>query len=234
MPSWPIHLAIAKKLNQKLKIDKDLFYYGNILPDVNKRYNLNRDEAHYYGIPFSFCPKEEQIDINKFLNDYHNNLNNPLVLGYYCHLMTDNYFNEYIYKKCWVLDKDNNIIGIRLKNGKIHHITKEDPKNEKRKYKHHDFELYGRNICDIDAVPKDKEKIYNNIKFIKHGFLTKEIVDDRFNYFHDKYLKDVKLSLSERIFKDKYYLFSREELDKVFNDCYKYILNELDKINKHF
>ena len=52
------------------------------------------------------------ININKFLNTYKNELNNDLILGYYSHLLTDTYFNNVVYTKCWVQDINNNIIGI--------------------------------------------------------------------------------------------------------------------------
>lgn len=229
MPSWPVHFAVAKKLNEKLKINPDLFYYGNILPDVGNKFNLDRDKVHYYGIPYSFCPKEEKIDINRFLIDYKDNIYNPLVLGYFCHLLTDNYFNEAIYKKCWVLDKDNNVIGIKLKNNKIKKILPNDS-HEARKYKHHDFELYGRYIYDPNIVPKDKQKIYDNLYCIKKNYLSKAIIDDRFDYFQNKYLKDSKLSLYEKIFKHKYLLFTKNELDKIFHDCCTYILTEINNL----
>ena len=210
MPSWPVHFAVAKEVNKKFKLDEDLFYYGNILPDVDSKFNISRYKTHYYGIPFDFCPNEEEIDINRFLNDYKNNLDNPLILGYYSHLLTDNYFNEITYKKCWVQDKNSNVIGIRLNNGKILDILKNDPKRKKRRYKHHDFELYGRYVFDKTIIPKNKEKIYDNIKYVKSGYLNKEIVNDRFKEFNNYYIKTNKLSIKEKIFRHRYYLFTKE------------------------
>lgn len=66
MPSWSIHLAIAKKVNSKLNLNKDLFYYGNLIPDVDENTLIGRDEAHYdnHNIPFPNCPKEYMIDTN--------------------------------------------------------------------------------------------------------------------------------------------------------------------------
>ena len=230
MPSWPIHFAIAKEVNKVLNLDNDLFYYGNILPDIGNKFNINRDDVHYYGIPFEFCPKEERIDLERFLKDYKEYLDNPLILGYYSHLLTDNYYNEIVYKRCWILDNNGNIIGIRLKNGSIHNIPIDDPRKEKKKYKHHDLELYGRYIYDKNIIPKDKLKIYDNIKYVKNGYLTKEIVDDRFIQFDSNYPKNSKLSLKEKLFKNKYYLFIKEELDNMFNDCCKLIISEINKL----
>ena len=72
------------------------------------------------------------ININKFLNTYKNELNNDLILGYYSHLLTDTYFNNVVYTKCWVRDTNNNIIGIKFKNNKIKYIDIEDKKKLKR------------------------------------------------------------------------------------------------------
>ena len=135
MPSWPIHLSIAKKVNEKLKLNKDLFYYGNLIPDVDKNSSINRYQAHYYdkNLPCFNCPKEHMINIDLFLKDYKDNLSNPLILGYYCHLLADYYYNLKVYTTKWVCDEENNIIGIKLKNNKIVSLDKEGKKKNKKK-----------------------------------------------------------------------------------------------------
>ena len=135
MPSCSIDLAIAKKVINKLNLNKDLFYYGNLIPDVDKNALIGRDKAHYdnHNIPFLNCPKEYMIDVDLFLKDYKEKLSNPLILGYYCHLLTDNFYNNEIYSNIWVQDSKHNIIGIKLKNGKILNIDKEDKIEEKEK-----------------------------------------------------------------------------------------------------
>ena len=67
MPSWSIHLAIAKKVSDKLKVDKDLFSFGSLIPDTGKDCKLGRYEAHYYNenLPYANCPKEKMIDLNR-------------------------------------------------------------------------------------------------------------------------------------------------------------------------
>ena len=175
MPSWSVHLAIAKKANTKLKLNEDLFLYGNLIPDVDKGTKITRYEAHYYNenLPFPTVPQEKMIDINKFLNVYKDALNNPLILGYYSHLLTDQYYNEKIYTTKWIQDENNNIIGIKF-NNKILKIGKEDTKKLKRKYKHKDFELYGKYLFNDGyvSIPKNKELIKENSKYLKNNFLT--------------------------------------------------------------
>lgn len=234
MPSWSIHLAVAKKVNEKLKLNKDLFYYGNLIPDVDKGTWLGRYEAHYYNsnLPFPTCPKEHMIDINLFLEDYKDKLSNPLILGYYSHLLTDNFYNNEIYTNKWVQDDKNNIIGIQLKDGKILNIDVEDKKRQKRKYKHKDFELYGKYLFKNKQIelPKDVLIIKNNIRYLKNKFLTDELVDCRMNYLNNNFKKFNKLKFKELIIQHNYKLFSKKELDKIFDDCVDIVLQRIMEV----
>ena len=129
------------------------------------------------------------ININKFLNTYKNELNNDLILGYYSHLLTDTYFNNVVYTKCWVQDINNNIIGIKFKNNKIKYIDIEDKKKQKRKYKHKDFELYGKYLYQdgLVDIPKDINIVMSNIDKLIPKFLNKELVNHRFNYLQNDF-----------------------------------------------
>lgn len=83
IPSWGIHLKLAKKINKKLNLDNDLFTFGNLIPDVDNDSIYTRRDAHYYtGIKFKKCPNELEIDLKKFLNDYKDRLKDPMILGY--------------------------------------------------------------------------------------------------------------------------------------------------------
>lgn len=233
MPSWSVHLAIAKKVNAKLKLNEDLFLYGNLIPDVDKGTKITRYEAHYYNenLPFPTVPQEKMIDINKFLNVYKDALNNPLILGYYSHLLTDQFYNEKIYTTKWIQDENNNIIGIKF-NNKILKIGKEDTNKLKRKYKHKDFELYGKYLFNDSyvSIPKNKELIKENSKYLKNNFLTDELIDHRFNYLNNEFTKFNKLSLYEKIFKHKYCLFTKNELDIIMDECIEMIITKIKEV----
>lgn len=234
MPSWPIHLAVAKKVNKKLKVNQELFLYGNLIPDVDKGTSITRYDAHYYNenLPFPTVPQEKMIDINKFLDVYKNKLNNPLILGYYSHLLTDQFYNERVYTNKWLQDEKNNIVGIKLKNNKILKIDIEDKKGLKRKYKHYDFELYGRYLFSDNKliIPTDTELIKKNIDCLEGKFLTDELVEYRINYLKSEFKKINKLSLKEKIFKHNYKLFTKTELDNLFNECIDMILEKIKQI----
>ena len=233
MPSWPVHLVIAKKVNAKLKLNEDLFLYGNLIPDVDKGTKITRYEAHYYNenLPFPTVLQEKMININKFINVYKDALNNPLILGYYSHLLTDQFYNEKIYTTKWIQDENNNIIGIKF-NNRILKIGKEDTKKLKRKYKHKDFELYGKYLFNDGYVfiPKNKELIKENSKYLKNNFLTDKLIDHRFNYLNNEFTKFNKLSLYEKIFKHKYCLFTKNELDIIMNECIEMIITKIKEM----
>lgn len=234
MPSWSIHLAIAKKVNEKLKLNEDLFLYGNLIPDVDKDTFITRYEAHYYNenLPFPTVPQEKMIDINKFLDIYINKLNNPLILGYYTHLLTDQFYNEKVYTTRWVQDDKNNIVGIKFKNNKILKIDIEDKKKLKRKYKHYDFELYGKYLFNDNkiTIPTNTKLIKDNIAYLDKKFLTDDLVEYRINYLKNKFTDFNKLNFKEKLFKHNYKLFTKEELDCIYNDCYIYIISEINKL----
>ena len=233
MPSWSIHLAIAKEISKKLNINDDSFLYGNLIPDVDKGTSISRYNAHYYGdLPFPNCPRENMIDINTFISDYKDNISNPLILGHYCHLLTDNFYNNVVYSKCWVLDDNHDIIGIKLKNGKVIYVDSEDKKKIKKHYKHRDFELYGKYLFNngLVVIPSDIETIVKDIKCLKDDFLDENMVVKRFSYLNDKFKKFNKLSLKEKVLKHNYKLFTKEELDKLYFECIEYILTEIKKL----
>lgn len=175
------------------------------------------------------------IDIDHFLTDYKEYLSNPLILGYYCHLLVDNFYNNEVYSNKWVQDEDHNIIGIRFKNGKILNIDVEDKKRQKAKYKQGDFELYGKYLFRDKKVelPKNRAIVKSNIQYLKNHFLNDELVDHRFDYLNNEFGAFNKLKLNELIFKHHYKLFSKEELDKIFEDCTNMVLEKLMKVNDH-
>ena len=231
MPSWSIHLTIAKRVNNILGLNEDLFLYGNLIPDVDKETTITRYEAHYYNknLSFTTVPKEKMIDIDKFLSVYKEKLHNPLILGYYSHLLTDQFYNEIVYTSKWVQDENNNIIGIKLNNNKILKIDIDDRKRLKQKYKHRDFELYGKYLFNDGYVfiPKNYKIVKENAIYLKDKFLTNELIDYRFNYLNNGFVKFNKLSILEKLFKHKYKLFTKEELDTIMEECIEMVVNKI-------
>mgnify|MGYP000700159738 CR=1 FL=1 len=185
--------------------------YGNLIPDVDKGTTITRYEAHYYNekLPFPTVPKEKMIDINKFLSVY----------------------LKKVYTSKWVQDDNNNIIGIRF-NNKILKIDIDDKKRLKRKYKHRDFELYGKYLFNDGyiSIPKNINLVKENAVYLKDKFLTDELIDYRFNYLKNDFAKFNKLSLSEKLFKHNYKIFTKKELDTIMEECIEMVINKIREV----
>ena len=89
-----IHMCVAKKVNEKLKMNERELMLGTIAPDISKQVGETKYKSHFL--------KEEREDstpdIKEFLNLYKQELNKPFEMGYFIHLLTDKYwFSDYIY-----------------------------------------------------------------------------------------------------------------------------------------
>ena len=64
-------------------------------------------------------------------------------------------------------------------------------KKEQKKYKHKDFELYGKYLFKENKVdlPRNSMIIKDNIKYLKNSFISDELVDDRIKYLNNKFVK---------------------------------------------
>lgn len=98
MASALIHVVVAKKVNEVLKLDEKPFILGSIAPDMAKLVGINRDLTHFILDEESSTP-----NIEYFLSKYRNELNKPFEIGCFVHLLTDVlWFDEF--KKNFVLN----------------------------------------------------------------------------------------------------------------------------------
>ncbi|HPF83342.1 MAG TPA: zinc dependent phospholipase C family protein [Bacilli bacterium] len=91
MASALMHMAVAKKVNEKLNMDYNYLILGSIAPDLGKELNIPRAITHFQN-------ETENVPIvDKFINKYKNYENNPYEMGYLIHLITDVlWFKEFI------------------------------------------------------------------------------------------------------------------------------------------
>ncbi len=220
MPCWTIHTAIAKDLNKELNLNPDLLYYGAVLPDVDKGNEVGKFKAHFY-IDHPKYPDEVIIDFDKFMDKYKNRLDRDLVIGYYIHLLTDYYFNEYIFDNTYILDDTGSIREIKLLLGTTPDIE------SRRRLKQDDFIMYGSYLLNNNRVgiPKDKELIYKHLCDLKHSFINEIEVNNRIDYMNSNDF----LEYNNR--EENYKLFTREEYDKLYSDCLDFIKDKLAKIS---
>ena len=70
----------------------------------------------------------------------------------------------------------------------------------------------------------------NNAGVLNDNFYSKENIEHRIDYLNNGEFKEFnKLSEDDINKKNTYLLFNQEELDKLFNNCYLYIVEKLRK-----
>ncbi len=232
MPSWAIHLAIATKLNKKLKFnnqDKNIFLLGNLLPDVLNGFlveNISHTVSHletHFAVEVQICNhKEHRHDITGFYNKYHSKFSNPLILGYYSHIISDTFWNSTVYGTKGVLDEDKKVIGLKLKNGENFLA----PRETLRKIKTNDFKIFSKYIYEnnLADIPVYDEKMLEYAKDIDWLNLEKSDIQETIKYIEEmaRLKKPLELECPD------YQIFSQEEMQKIFDDCIEDIENKLN------
>lgn len=214
MPSHKIHLAIAKKVNEKLNKDLDSLMIGSVLPDLT--ISRNHDISHYQE---QGTYDSELANPDKFIEDYKNQLDNPVMIGYLIHLLTDRFYNDYFFKNHCLLDEKGIPHSVKLKNGKISENIK--------KYKQSDFKKYDKWLLKHKYITKfESYNCLNSVSNLKIANFDKN--------FLQKYIKKINLeSDSPNKYRINSFLFykvlNKRELDKMFENCIEYIEPYLKK-----
>lgn len=122
MPSWKIHLHLAEQLKINYK-NKDAFLLSNVAPDIENGWIL-KDILHLVDSAVSHfyakkCVGQQLPDLQAFLEHNFHTLSTDIGLGYYCHLLTDYYWNNFINKRCYIYDSSDKIIGINTLKGAV-------------------------------------------------------------------------------------------------------------------
>ena len=224
MPSWPIHLAMAKKLNQTLNLSND-FIIGNVLPDVlngyeieNPSYIVHSDTTHYR---LNKHQQKYNIHTDYFINQYKENLNNDVILGYLVHLLTDSYFNMYTHQYHIIVKNDQRLT--ILKNGNI----LEDKNIIPWQLKQSDFKIFGQKLINDNALgskPKASNHLLQEIAQIKECPLTENDLNKTIIKINN--LIDNK----EKYDQKSYQMFTEQELSDLFQACYFHIIKCLNQI----
>lgn len=232
MPTWGIHLAIAKKLSYKLNVEKNIFCISNLITDIpngyvikNVTYPAPHSITHFDKSMIIDCHKATRIDIDGFYDKYHCKFNNPVMLGYYIHLLTDYYWNNKTYSEHGLFDKDGNRIGIKLNNGNNFICDKETS----RIIKTNDFKLFSAYLYKNKIIEKltFDEKVIDYLADITWMKIDVNDINRTISYINDNC--DGKNKILSNDEKDYYQIFSEENMLKEFDMCIDYILNRLNK-----
>lgn len=219
MPTHKIHLAIAKKVSDKLNVDLDSLMLGSVLPDICKE--RNHQISHFQHGEKDL---EGLANPDKFINKYKDKLDNPVILGYLLHILTDRFYNEYIFKNFYIYDENDNGIGIYLK-GKKKLINGDTRKH----LKHRELNIYDKWLMNHGYVSK----------FSDNDCVKKVINIDEATFDIDKLNKYIlssnndidKINIFKKICFYNYKITNQKELDKIFNNCIEYIIKYINEKN---
>lgn len=215
MPAGSYHLSVAKIVNKELHQDEYVFNIASIAPDCWRHSKLHSDKyTSHFSIPYEMNGLNVFIeDYKSFYNKYKNNLDDPFVLGYLIHLMTDFYYKENVTSRYQF--KIDGVKKIKTKDGYF-----EGTNEEIKEYLHNQ-----------NAIATAKIAKHFNVEVIGLDKVIECFVDEidlsglinTINYINEANFK-VFTSESE-IYED----------DDLFNDvinCSKFILKELENLKK--
>lgn len=213
MPAHKTHLAIALEINKLFNFDNDLIMLGSVLPDLTVGSNHRKSHCRNTknGLKGIANPKI-------FLNKYIHEMDNPIIFGYLIHLLTDEFFNKYLYKNYYIYDDYNNNIGLKI-NGCIKYMDKKNIK----KIKHKDFKLYDKYLLYRNKIIKFKDvKCYYLIKDMDIAIFDKKRLRKYIKHTNNEI--NVLNKINPRINK-KLKIFTLKELNQQYLECHNYIIN---------
>lgn len=224
MPSWITHLVTANKLFDRLDInDKNSFLFGNIMPDILNNYivkdtNVHRDyEITHFTAPLVINGiKYEFPNFKNFFEEYKEKLDNPVVCGFYVHLLTDYFWNKLSYEKYF--RNNNGLVEVKFLDG----TTKDYKYNDAIRIKQADFRIfteYLKNHYVVDGISYT-ENLLN---------LSKEIVEIPLtNQDIDKTLYEVKqyLGNESEMSETNYKLFTQDILNDYLEESINFIIKK--------
>lgn len=225
MPSWITHLVVANEIQTK---ERNEFIFANVMPDILEGYNVKKisEIIRDYSTHFPKLKELNNIivklpDIEYFKEKYKNQMSNPIIKGYYTHLLTDYYWNNYAIRKYFYnFDKEKDLVKLKLQDG-----------NEK--------------ICTWDEAVKIKQKDFSQFtNYLKHNkkmktpIFTEKIEEyskelDEFEYTKDD-IKNTVAYIEELVQeenkeeKEEYSMFTKSELIQTLEENILWVKEKLD------
>lgn len=218
MPSHKIHMAIAKKVNNVLKLDLDSVMLGSIMPDVciGRNHTVSHYQNGKLGVDGTANP-------DLFIKKHKKDLNNPVMMGYLIHILTDKFYNTYAFTKWFIYDKDGNDAGLHFK-----HKGKLLPPEKVKYYKQREFGLYDKWLLNHGYVPKFSDyKCVDNVVDLEVAKYDKNSLKD---YIKEANNDIYKLNVFSKLRLYNFKLTSKKELDRQFYLCIDYILEYIKNI----
>lgn len=229
MPTLATHIAVAEKVCERLKLkEKDAVVLGAAIVDWSNNYeNKKHAITHFQNLKTEGMENLESLpQVSLFVDKYKDHLNNPLIKGYWIHLLTDLYFNQYIYENIYLYDVHNRVVGVRMANYKIKLCSPEDALN----YKHHDFYEFDNYLRVKKEVHSLKyEGMFENVKKIEEVLFDLKTYEKDAKTYNESlvFFKDRGIHMS--FYQPNLLLFRKYHLIKMLNQCADYIASIIQK-----
>lgn len=226
MPAWEMHIAIANRVNKILNLNDELFIIGNVIPDA-EGYVIENPSVKVPYIISHFAEhniegiKEVLPKYQRFVEKYKGKRENPIVMGYFVHILTDFYWNRMTFKNYYIRNDEGEAVGIKLNNGKDIVCSKD----ERRVLKQTDFSNFSNYLVNNNKlyIPElNKEKIKENVKVIEEIPLNEEDIEKIIVYLNNINRK--------RENEEEYKIFTEEKFKKEFENCINFILKEIESL----
>lgn len=202
MPSILVHLAVGKKVNEKLCKKEEEFLTGCIAPDLARPLGIKRSVTHFQN-------DDGDYELDRFINKYINYMNNDYVLGYYVHLYTDylwyRYFTTQFMDEKYITKKDGT---------KVRYFAENIPSL----YMYHDYSNVSFDV--INEYGLDLEFLHKN-EYYSNSFIE-EVPYDKINILIDETIK----ILNQKTYLDSF-LFDFEDLKQFIDIIVDYVIANL-------
>lgn len=227
MPSWAIHLKVAKELAKNMpEKDYERFLLGNLLPDVNVGYLINPISKKipysvtHFGKMETFDGKTREFpDYVTFAKNYEANRRDPIVRGYLAHLVTDFYWNYQTYIKKGIYE-NGKMIGLQGTNNTVFGESEVLRQTKVGNFNSLSYYLYQNNLVE---TPNFQENLVQEAQKINEIHIERIDLEGVNQYF-----KEIpeKIQEENKAFK----IFSLEEMEQDLVDNVKFIQNIFKKI----
>lgn len=223
MPNWGEHLLIANKILKKIKLDENLFLFGNILPDVQDGFlvkgisNIQPHKINHYDLNGEKYNPNIKKGYEVFYEKYSEKMCNPIIMGYLTHLITDFLWNNMFYNGKCVKENDK-LIGFINKKGEL---IKGD-KADLGKNKQSDFGIFSSYIYKNHnmKLPEYNLEIAKNANIIKNININNDDVQKVVDYINETKTDAINQNQEMQI-------FTIEELEKQIDNTVDFVYNFL-------
>ncbi len=226
MPNWGEHLLIANKILKKIKLDENLFLFGNILPDVQDGFlvkgisNIQPHKINHYDLNGENYNPDTKKEYEVFYEMYSKKIDNPVIMGYLSHLITDSLWNDIFYNGKCVKENDK-LIGFINKNGEL---IKGD-KNDLRANKQRDFGIFSSYIYKNHnmKLPEFSSEVAQNANIIGNININDDDVKKVVDYINKTKIDAMNQSQEMQV-------FTIEELEKQIDNTVDVVCDFLQNI----